>query len=609
MYGQKGREREREKEEVQLPSSSVLGLCGIYFRLTPKKREGIVGTEMRRERGGGGGGGKQPCWDGCALPAVAQQGTCGCYRDATHHKTTVLHCVRVVLDAQVLESRLNAVADVCDVEALQVVRGVRRGRTRVVDGLVLLLRQQHRVRERLLHTRLQRRRAPPRLHPHRDGLRGVAAAVADGHHVAPCEVGLLLGGVLHASRKPRRQRRRVEVAELRRGDAAQRHLLLQQPQEAGVAPQHLCHLAREHVQRRRRAGRRDHLVRVGCARLRRHLRLKRSDVDACLLAQAQEHVALGHLHRAHEPAHEDDAHGLDGHHLVRPVQEDGLQPVEVRAGTAGAQAHVAEHVLDGVDGGIRVHRGAVRPREDREVRVPRRVLRPLVAEVPRHRLAEVGAAIRRRRPSVAVVDGQQLRVLLDKHGDGAGALRRLAGGAALVLRDVRRDDDGLLAAPDLGVPAGVLQGVHAAEARVLELRHLDVARQASFAELVQRSVDHALHNDGAGRVVRRALRAQPNEADVLRVDVVRQHQVQHGVGRHCVRVLVRPRDAEAAADHVLHLVPLVARPLAPVLQVHLEARHVHARAADTDLLRKPHRRDPKHCRKKECNENPMKYRY
>ena len=105
-----------------------------------------------------------------------------------------------------------------------------------------------------------------------------------------------------------------------------------------------------------------------------------------------------------------------------------------------------------------------------------------------HGLAEVDGAIRRGAADVLEVDRQQARVALDQHRDRAGALRRLAGAAALVLGDVGADDDrAAVLGLERQVTQRVLQRVDAAEARVLELGHLAVARERRAAARLQAS--------------------------------------------------------------------------------------------------------------------------
>ena len=88
---------------------------------------------------------------------------------------------------------------------------------------------------------------------------------------------------------------------------------------------------------------------------------------------------------------------------------------------------------------------------------------------------------------------------------------------------------------------------------MLELGHLELAREARQSELVERVVDHAAHDHGADGVVGARLGAEPEPADVARIDVVLPDQPQHGVGRHRVDVLVLTHDAKAAADDDLTL--------------------------------------------------------
>jgi hypothetical protein len=84
-------------------------------------------------------------------------------------------------------------------------------------------------------------------------------------------------------------------------------------------------------------------------------------------------------------------------------------------------------------------------------------------DVAQHRLAEIDGAIRRRAADVLEVDLQQARIALDEHCDGAGALRRLAGAAARILRDVGADDDRTAVVGLEGeITQRVLQGIDAA---------------------------------------------------------------------------------------------------------------------------------------------------
>src|SRR5690606_22817156 len=98
-----------------------------------------------------------------------------------------------------------------------------------------------------------------------------------------------------------------------------------------------------------------------------------------------------------------------------------------------------------------------------------------LAEMARKRLTEVGAAVVRSAPGSGQVDGDELRMPLDEHGDGARPLGLFAARAALILGDVRGDDDGELSVSVAGdLTKCVLERVNAAQAGVLELRHLEL---------------------------------------------------------------------------------------------------------------------------------------
>ena len=180
---------------------------------------------------------------------------------------------------------------------------------------------------------------------------------------------------------------------------------------------------------------------------------------------------------------------------------------------------------------------------------------------------------------------EQRRVALDEHRDGAGALRRLAGAAARVLGDVGADDDG---AAVLGlereVAQRVLQGVDAAQAGVLDLGHLAMARQRRPAARLEAFVEHAFDDDGAGGVVGARLGAEPQEADAARVDVVAIDEPHDGRGGHRVDALRGAAHPEAVADDGAGLVPDVVGPATPRLEVYAVRRHVDGKAADTHFV-------------------------
>ena len=180
---------------------------------------------------------------------------------------------------------------------------------------------------------------------------------------------------------------------------------------------------------------------------------------------------------------------------------------------------------------------------------------------------------------------QELRVALDEHRDGAGALRRLAGAAARVLGDVGADDDrAAILGLEREIAQGVLQGVHAAEARMLDLGHLAMARQRRAAAGLQALVEHAFDDDGAGGVVGARLGAQAQEADAVRVDVVPIDEPHDGRGGHRVDALRGAAHPEAMADDRTGLVPDVVGPATPRLEVYAVRRHVDGKAADTHLV-------------------------
>ena len=247
--------------------------------------------------------------------------------------------------------------------------------------------------------------------------------------------------------------------------------------------------------------------------------------------------------------------------------------------------HLAQHLFDRVHGLVEVRVRRVLAAEHREVarrwqfaRTPR--------EVARERLAEVAAAVRRGAARVLEVDARTASAsrstsiatapapcvcspVLPRSYSATSALTTIAS-------DRRRRS--------ASVAQRSLERVDAAQARVLELGHLAVPRQPRHAERVERAVDHAAHDHGAGGVVGARLGAEAEEADPLRVDVVLADQPQDGVGRHRVDVLVRARHAEAVADDRPDLVPGVAGPFTPRFEVDAIRRDVNGKAAETNLL-------------------------
>ncbi len=192
------------------------------------------------------------------------------------------------------------------------------------------------------------------------------------------------------------------------------------------------------------------------------------------------------------------------------------------------------------------------------------------------------AAVAARAGRRGEVDGDDRRVALHQHRDAAGALGGLAGAAPRVLGDVGGGHDGdAVGAVGGGVAQRSLEAVHTAQARLLELRGLDVPRQRRPAAGDQLAVHEAADDHRRRRrVVGSGLGPDRQVADPLGINVVIVDQPQHRVGGHGVGVVVGPDDAEAVADDGARLVPGVAGPLAPVLQAHAKRRYEHRETAD-----------------------------
>src|SRR5690606_15059172 len=96
---------------------------------------------------------------------------------------------------------------------------------------------------------------------------------------------------------------------------------------------------------------------------------------------------------------------------------------------------------------------------------------------------------------------------------------------------------------------------------------------------------HAFDDDGTGRVVGARFRAEPQEADAVRVDTVALDQAHDGRGRHRIDALGGPAQPEAMTHDGPRPVPRVVGPAAPLLEIDSVGRHVHGKAADSHLIR------------------------
>src|SRR5690606_16987504 len=94
---------------------------------------------------------------------------------------------------------------------------------------------------------------------------------------------------------------------------------------------------------------------------------------------------------------------------------------------------------------------------------------------------------------------------------------------------------------------------------------------------------HALDDDRAGRVIGARFRAETQEADAARVDLVALDEPHHGRRGHRVDALLGTAHPEAAADDRPGFLPRLVRPPAPFLEVDPIGRHVHRESADPDL--------------------------
>src|SRR5690606_17788789 len=145
------------------------------------------------------------------------------------------------------------------------------------------------------------------------------------------------------------------------------------------------------------------------------------------------------------------------------------------------------------------------------------------------------------------------------------------------------DDRAAVLTLEREVAKSVLQRIHAAEARVLDLGNLAVAVHGRPAGLPQAVVEHALDDHRARGVVRARFGSEAEKADALGIDVVRVAKAHHGRCGDCIIALLGTAHPEAAADGRAGLVPRGARPAAPLLQIDPIRRHVDRKTTDPDL--------------------------
>ncbi len=261
------------------------------------------------------------------------------------------------------------------------------------------------------------------------------------------------------------------------------------------------------------------------------------------------------------------------------MHEHGLQRPQV---LAGIELAFLVHVGQRMQGLIDIAGCRILAIEYREVLNVMR-LGTILATEPDHRLAEIHDPVIGRRARTDEVNDSQRGVFFEQHRDRAGALRRLATGAARILGNIGTDDDRLAAGTVQRKMANcTLHAVNTAQASMLEFRNFTAARNRRHAPRLERLVDHALDDNGAGRIVGARLGAETQELDARRIDVVLVDQAHDGGGRHRVNAVIGPAYPETAADDFADLGPVIAGPLAPVLEPHAIRRHVGSEAGDPD---------------------------
>ncbi|GET89064.1 hypothetical protein, conserved [Leishmania tarentolae] len=488
--------------------------------------------------------------------------------------------VAVVLNTDILEGGLVSAAQVIHdkLHLAPVFRQIVLLSARV-ESLVLGLVQVHGVLEGLADVDVGSSFLPTGDGHDGDGHARIARAVADHYHRLAGDVKLAGVRLLEPGCQPAGQGSSVQVAEVAHCRAAHAHLLLQQIDELLILAQRLRNLSgcRERILRFAAAFDLLEVVWV-------HVELPHHGCGVCFALLAQlckvSLVLLGG--GAGKATRVQERHGLDGHHVVRAVEEEGSDVVVV---LARGLLQALQHVLHSDCHLFLVHKSAVGAGEDREVGhlTVGRALCVLfqVHEVTAVRLTKVGATVVRSRAAVLQLHFEQLWVVLEHHGGGTSALCLLARGAQGVLRNVgRHSDRQAVLAISADEAGGALHRVHTSQTSVLELRHLAVARDGWHVHGAQTLIYHTFHNDGARRVVGGALCAEAEEADLSGVDVVVHDEVEHRVGGHGVRILVVVRNAEGLSHDARHFIPAVTRPLAPLFQVHAAVWGVHGHAAD-----------------------------
>ncbi len=257
------------------------------------------------------------------------------------------------------------------------------------------------------------------------------------------------------------------------------------------------------------------------------------------------------------------------------MHEYGFQRAQV---LTGIETAFLVHVGEGVQRLVNVAGRRILAVEDREVLDVVR-FGPVLAAETHHRFTEVHDAIVGCGAGSDEVHDRELGVLFQQHRHGACALGGLAARAPRIFRDVGADHDRLAArAVQRQVPDGPFHAIDATEAGVLELGDFAAARDRRHAARFEGLVDHALDDDRAGRIVGARFGAETQELDARGIDVVLVDQAHDGRCRHRVDAVVGSAHAETAPDDFLHLGPVTAGPLAPVLEPDAIGRHIGGKA-------------------------------
>ena len=192
---------------------------------------------------------------------------------------------------------------------------------------------------------------------------------------------------------------------------------------------------------------------------------------------------------------------------------------------------------------------------------------PVLSTEAQHRFAKIHDAIVGGRSGANQVDFSKFGIFLKQHCNCAGTLGRFAAAAASVFRDVSANNNRLATGTIQGqVAQRTLHAIHTAEASMLEFRHFAASGYRCLSLGHQGAIDHAFDNNRAGRIIRTGFRSEAKKFDPRRINVVLVNKAHNGGCRHRINALVRTPQPKTAPNNFACFRPLIARPLAPILE-------------------------------------------